>query len=244
MVDVIKNNAKTIIAVIVVIIAVCVVVVTLQPSETEISKGHTETTVTVHDSTHIRDSIALAELQFKYDSLYKSTRVTVSNEKDTKDEKRGVMETTTTTEKTNKDGSKEVTTTTTKIDTTRIISVHIKSVIDSMTKLIEVKIDSAKKTVVAQRETITVHDTTIKTVHDTLYKHVITAPKKLSLAAQAGVVASGKPNVNPMIDLDARYNIWGPVFVDGGVGYIGMPTNYLTSSNYKVHVGAGVKFDF
>lgn len=113
-----------------------------------------------------------------------------------------------------------------------------------MTKVIEVKIDSAKKTVVAIHDTTQVHDTTKTIVHDTIYKHVTTSQKKLSLAAQMGAVASGKPNIAPMIDLDARYSIWGPLFIDGGVGYVGIPTNYLTSGNYKVHVGVGAKLDF
>lgn len=238
----IKPYTKHILIAIIAVVAIIVIVIQMGSKDETISQGHTEQTTNSHTELHISDSIALYALQVKYDSLYSATRVVQTDEQSTTDEKRGVIHITDIVEKTNSDGSTERRTTITKIDTSKIISIHIKTILDSMATLIETKIDSAKATVVATHDTVYKHDTTATIIRDTIYRHTTTNPRKLALAAQLGGVASGEPNVLPMIDIDARYTVLGPVFIDGGLGFVGL--NYLNSTNYKVHVGVGMKLEF
>ena len=214
--------------------------------ETQESSSHYESIISKKDSLHAMDSIAISILQVRYDSLDKSTRVISSVDVDTEIQKRGLSTVVVVTETTYPDGHIERSTKTVTIDTTTIASFKIKTLIDSLAKETQRKIDSTKSTFVAIHDTTYVTEEKIQEVHDTLWKSttIKISPKKMQLSAQTGIVANASPSVNPMIDVDARYTFWGPIFVSGGIGYEGNPIKYINTENYKIHTGIGARIEF
>jgi hypothetical protein len=249
MVEYLKNNKVTIIVVtLIVVIAYILVYQSSQKveelTETKISM---EKTIISMKEVHKTDSTYAMTLVKQNDSLAKLVHKTTTNEFNDSSVKNGKSKTTTTTTTTGKDGSSTTTTTVTEVDTSYIVSKRVKTVVDSMASIIE---QVKKEVKIEYRE---VHDTTYRDVEKVVEKHDTTiidkkispAPKKFLLAASTGVSSSGDLKVLPDIQLDGRYSFWGPLFVRGGVSYMGNPiTSMSDPGNYRVGAGVGIKFEF
>lgn len=190
------------------------------------------------DSIHYKDSIAFDSLNIKYDSIANVLYVKKQTESSSKSISRGVVTITEVVEKINKDGSTEKTTKTTQVDTSKIVSNFVKTTLDSMNKVIELKIDSVKR---AYTKTNEITDTKTEIMIADQSK-IITIPKKMRLYGGIGVSSTIEPIIRPYVELGATYDVNNFSYIKGNIQYIGNPLIY-NKNDYIIQFGLGLKLD-
>jgi len=249
MVEYLKNNKVTLTVVIVLVIISYILVYQSNQKIEELTetKISMEKKIISMKEVHKTDSLYAMSLVKQNDSLVKLVHKTITNDSEDHSIKKGKSKTTTTTTTTGKDGSSTTTTTVTEVDTSYIVSKRVKVVLDSMASIIEqikketrVEVSEVKDTTYRDVEKVVEnHDTTI------IDKKRYPAPKKFLLAASTGISSSGDLKVLPDIQLEGRYSFWGPLFIRGGVTYMGNPiTSMSDPGDYRVGAGIGIKFEF
>jgi hypothetical protein len=192
----------------------------------------------IKDSIHYNDSVAFDSLNIKYDSIANVLHIKRQNESSSESISRGVVTITEVVEKTNKDGSTEKTTKTTQVDTSKIVSSFVKTTLDSMNRVIELKIDSVKRAYTKTNE-ITETKTEIMVADQS---KIITIPKKMRLYGGVGVSSTIEPIIRPYVELGAMYDVNSISYIKGNVQYIGNPLTY-NKNDYIIQFGLGLKLD-
>lgn len=201
-----------------------------------------ESIIRMKDSAYAMDSTYIESIKITRDSLFNVVKTYKSNESSSSVINKGTVVITETTTKQDTQGNIITTTKKTEIDTSKIVSVFVKNVIDSMSAVTQFKLDSLAEKFVAVKETVTVYEKDSNVSIEYVEKIVIKDGRpRFQLQAGAYVERGISSSLNPVLNADIHYNVISPLFLHAGIKKDGNLFNWGIKENYNANIGIGVK---